>query len=58
MVMARIYINCGRYEEAIDELEVVLSLESDYTVNYLKFEYWIDPLRDDPRFLATIERYR
>ncbi len=58
MALARIYANCGRYEEAIDELEAVLSLETYVTVNTLKFKHWIDPFRDDPRFLALTRKYQ
>jgi len=57
MVMARIYANCGRYDQAIDELEDVLSLETDVTVNTLKYKHWIDPFRDHPRYQALIEKY-
>jgi hypothetical protein len=58
MVMARIYANCGRYDEAIDELELVLSLEIYITVNTLKYKHWIDPFRDHPRFQALLERHK
>jgi len=57
MQMARVYANCGRFNESIDELEAVLSLETYVTVNTLKLKHWIDPLRDDPRFLALTRKY-
>jgi len=57
MVMARIYANCGKYEEAIDELELVLSLETHITVNTLKFKHWLDPLRDNPGFKQLLIDY-
>jgi hypothetical protein len=57
MVMARIYANCGKYDQAIDELELVLSLETHITVNTLKLKHWIDPLRDNPRFKTLIKKY-
>jgi hypothetical protein len=57
MVMARIYVNCEKYDEAIDELELVLSLETQVTVNTLKLKHWIDPLRDHPRYQAMIKKY-
>ena len=57
MLMARIYANCGRFDEAMDELEDVLSLETYVTVNTLKYKHWIDPFRDNPRFQALIEKY-
>jgi TolB-like protein len=57
MLMARIYANCGRYDEAITELEAVLSLDTYVTVNTLKYKHWIDPFRDDARFLALNQKY-
>jgi hypothetical protein len=58
MVMARIYANCEKYGKAIDELELVLSLETHITVNTLKLKHWIDPFRDNPRYQTLIEKYR
>jgi tetratricopeptide (TPR) repeat protein len=57
MIVARIYANCGKYDEAINELELVLSLETDITVNTLKYKHWIDPFRDHPRYQALIKKY-
>jgi hypothetical protein len=57
MVMARIYINCGYYEEAVDELDNLLSLETKYTANNLKLWSWVDPFRDHPRFKALMQKY-
>jgi len=58
MVMAQIYTECGRYDEAIDEIEYVLSLETDVTVNRLRFLSWTEPLFKEPRFQDMISRYR
>ena len=58
MVMARIYANCEKYDEAIIELELVLSLKTHITVNTLKLKHWIEPLRDQTRYQALIEKYR
>ena len=57
MVMARIYVNCGSYDKAIDELDHLLSLEGEHTVNNLKLWCCVDPLRDHPRFQALLEKY-
>ena len=57
MVMARIYSNCGDYDKAMDELELVLSLKTNITVNTLKFERWIDHFRDHPRFKQLMADY-
>ena len=58
MVMAEIYINCGRYDEAIEELEFILALEERFTVNDFKFWAWLDPIRDNPHFQAMIKKYQ
>lgn len=57
MVMARIHINCGNYDEAIDELDYLLSIDGEFTANNLLLWSWVDPLRDHPRFKALIEKY-
>lgn len=57
MVMANIYIICGDYDAAIDELDYVMSLEAEYTANELKLTSWLDPLRDNPRYRELIKRY-
>ncbi len=57
MVMARIYANCGDYEKAMDELELVLSRKTYITINTLKFKHWIDSFRDTPRYQAIIKKY-
>ena len=57
MVMAIIYTLCERYEEAIDEIEYVLSLETDITVNTLKFLRWTVPLRNIPRYQEILSKY-
>jgi hypothetical protein len=57
MVMAHIYANCGRYDEAIEELDYALSLETVITVNNLKFLRWTEPLRGHERFETMMEEY-
>jgi len=57
MVMAKIYVNCGSYEEAIDELDYLLSLRVAFSANDLKLWRWVDPLREHSRFQALIEKY-
>lgn len=58
MGMARIYVNCGNYDEAFDELDYLFSIEADWTVNDLQFFSWVDPLRELPRFKEMIEKYK
>lgn len=57
MVMADIYRECGRIDEAFDELETLLSLETAYTVNDLKMNPEYDPYRDNPRYKELVKRY-
>ena len=57
MVMAQIYTNCGEYDKALDELEDLLSLETGFTINSLKFENWTRPLRELPRYKELEKEY-
>ena len=57
MVMAEIYTHCGQYEEAIDELESVLSLETNITTHNLKFHVWTKPLQEIPRYKELLKQY-
>ena len=58
MVMAQIYAKCGRYDEAIDKIEYLLSLEGNFTVNDFKLDKNFDPLRNIPKFQALMEKYK
>jgi TolB-like protein len=57
MLMARIYANCGKYDEAVNEIDYALSLQTYVTVNSLRLKHWIDPLRDNPRYQELISSY-
>ena len=57
MLSARVFANCGKYDGAIEELEHVLALETDVTLNTLKLKHWIDPFLDYPRFRALLKKY-
>ena len=50
--LARIYAMTGRVDEAVDELEYVLSIPADLSVWDLRLDPMWDPLRGDPRFEA------
>ena len=54
--MAHIYVMVGEYEAAIDQLEVLLSIPSELSVQLLRIDPRYDPLRDHPRFQALLER--
>ena len=58
MVMAEIYMICGQYEEAIDQLDEVLSLGTVVTVNDVKMNELFKPLHDNPRYQELFERYQ
>ncbi len=58
MVMAIIYVKCGEYDKAIDQLEVLLGEQTPYTVNDFKLNTELDPLRKLPRYQQLLEKYR
>jgi serine/threonine protein kinase/tetratricopeptide (TPR) repeat protein len=53
--LAEIYLRCGKYELAIDQLETWLSVPSDLSVNSLRLDPIWNPLRSNPRFLRLVE---
>ena len=57
MVMAEIYTHCGRYDDALDELEYLLSLETDYTANDVRLNPTFDRIRHLPRYRELMNRY-
>jgi len=50
MGMAEIYILAGEHEKAIDQIELLLSIPSVMSVQWLQIDPVYDPLRDNPRF--------
>jgi hypothetical protein len=58
MVMANIYMECGKYDEAINELDYLLALETVYTVNDIILNPTFDPLKENPTFQKVIDHYR
>jgi tetratricopeptide (TPR) repeat protein len=52
--LARIYAMTGRDEEAIDRLEYLLSVPSDWSRWTLRLDPDWDPLRENPRFQALV----
>ncbi|MBN1896028.1 protein kinase [bacterium] len=48
--LAEIYVRCGKYEEAIDQLETWLSVPSAVSIPLLRIDPVWGPLRDNPRF--------
>ena len=57
LALAKIYAMVSEQDEAIDQLEVLLSIPSDISVPLLKIDPQWDPLREHPRFQALLEKY-
>lgn len=55
--MATIYTIVGEPEKAIEELEIVLSNPAWISVEYLKADPIFEPLHQNPRFLALLDKY-
>jgi serine/threonine-protein kinase len=56
--LAYVYVMTGKYELAIDQLELVMSVPFDQeSVASLRMKPFWDPLRDNPRFRALIDKY-
>jgi len=53
--MAEIYLRCGKYDQAIDQLELWLSVPSDVSIELLRIDPLWDPLRTNPRFQRLAE---
>jgi len=57
MVMAVIYVKCGEFDKALDELEELLSQQTNYSVNDLKLNGELEPLRKLPRYQEMMRMY-
>ncbi len=55
--LAEIYTMVGDSDAAIAQLEQVLAVPSQYSVNWLRLAHTWDPLRDHPRFQALLVKY-
>ncbi len=53
--LARIYVMFGEYEAALDRLEYLLSIPSEFSPGLLRVDPFWDPLRADPRFQQLLE---
>jgi len=49
-------IALGRYDEAIGCLERAVARRAGWLPPFLRVDPWFDPLREDPRFRALLER--
>ncbi len=48
--LARIYVMVGEYDDAIEQLELILSIPYEISIPLLKLDPAWDPLRNNPRF--------
>jgi serine/threonine protein kinase/tetratricopeptide (TPR) repeat protein len=55
--LAHVYIIVGEHDLALDELTYLMSVHSGLTVPQLRIDPLYDPLRENPRFQALIEKY-
>jgi serine/threonine-protein kinase len=55
--LAEIYARVGEYDAAVEQLDLILSLPSELSVALLRVDPLWDPLRDNPRFQALLEKY-
>jgi tetratricopeptide (TPR) repeat protein len=53
--VARIYIQAGQYEKALDLIEPLLSKPGDLTPGWLRIDPIFSPLRGNPRFERLIK---
>ena len=55
--LAKIYTRVGRHDDALELIEELLSMPSFLSVGLLRLDPVWDPLRDNPRFQALLEKY-
>ena len=52
-----IYAMVGENDASLDEIENVLSIPGDFSVQLLRLDPRWDSLRDHPRFQSLLEKY-
>jgi hypothetical protein len=57
VALAQIYAWTGETDQALQLIDQSLSTPNGVTVSFLALDPMWDPLRDDPRFQALIDRY-
>ena len=55
--LATVYAQVGEVDMALDLIDELLSIPSTLSVGLLRLDPAWDPLRDDPRFQALLEKY-
>jgi hypothetical protein len=57
MVMAIIYVQCGEYDKALDELDELLVQQTPFTTNDFKLNPELELLRKLPRYQEMMWKY-
>jgi tetratricopeptide (TPR) repeat protein len=57
MELAKIYVMSGRYDEALERLELLLGRQGYISVRLLQLDPDFEPLLQHPRFQRLVERY-
>ena len=55
--LARIYTLSGDYNNALKQIDFILSIPGTFTINILKLDPLYDPLRNLPGYKAIIQKY-
>ncbi len=55
--LAKIYVLTGNYDQALKQLDFILSIPGSFSVNLLKLDPIYDPLRDLPGYKTIIQKY-
>ena len=55
--LAQIYVMVGEHDDAIGQLERLLSIPAFFSAGYLKADPAWNALRDHPRFVALLEKH-
>jgi serine/threonine protein kinase/regulator of sirC expression with transglutaminase-like and TPR domain len=56
--LARIYVMVGEHDQAIDQLEYLLSIPGELSIPLLQLDPAWDPLRNHPRFMKLVGIYK
>jgi len=53
-----VFVAAGDHDSALEELNIYLSAPGEWSIEGLLPDPRLDPIRDDPRFQALVEKYR